>query len=319
MIAAFVPSAALAVGIAGLLALEAGAAAGANRWAHRALLPTSWLVTAACSIAGTVLAWSEPAGVRMLALVLPLFFGMKIVCHAASRRAGGPRLGFWRWASFTFGWPGMDPARFARAHPKGPAGWRRLAAFGALWSACGVGLLFGARLLWTAGQAVPATVAALVALSLMLHFGLFGLLAALWRRVGFDADRLFLAPLASTSLTEFWGRRWNVPFIEMVRLSVYAPLVGRFGASWASLAAFLISGLFHELAVSVPAQGGYGLPFAYFLLHAALLATERRRRAGGSSQRGWVNRTWTLAWVALPAPLLFHPWFVKAIVWPLLA
>jgi len=30
------------------------------------------------------------------------------------------------------------------------------------------------------------------------------------------------------------------------------------------------------------------------------------------------GRWWTLSWVLLPAPLVFHPWFVDAVVMPLL-
>jgi hypothetical protein len=44
-------------------------------------------------------------------------------------------------------------------------------------------------------------------LSLVLHFGVFNLLAGAWRLAGVDCRPLFLAPLESTSLAEFWGRR----------------------------------------------------------------------------------------------------------------
>jgi hypothetical protein len=33
-----------------------------------------------------------------------------------------------------------------------------------------------------------------------------------WRLAGVDRRPLFLAPLRSTSLAEFWGRRWNLAF-----------------------------------------------------------------------------------------------------------
>ncbi|HLY73959.1 MAG TPA: hypothetical protein VKU80_07550, partial [Planctomycetota bacterium] len=77
-----------------------------------------------------------------------------------------------------------------------------------------------------------------------------------------------------------------------------------------TLLTFVFSGLLHEGLLSVPVGGGYGLPSAYFLLHGLLLLAERRWGLGG--------RAWTLFWVLVPAPLLFHPWFVRSLIWPLL-
>ncbi|PHU12976.1 hypothetical protein BC332_19906 [Capsicum chinense] len=65
-------------------------------------------------------------------------------------------------------------------------------------------------------------------------------------------------PYFSTSLQDFWGRRWNLTVTNMLRLSVYNPVrwvvvvvVGKERARWAQrvamLATFLVSGLMHEL------------------------------------------------------------------------
>lgn len=46
------------------------------------------------------------------------------------------------------------------------------------------------------------------------------------------------------------------------------------------------------------------------LLHGALVAIERRmERPPGP--------IWTLFWLAVPLPLLFHPPFLRGVVWPL--
>ena len=81
---------------------------------------------------------------------------------------------------------------------------------------------------------------------------------------------------------------------------------------------FLVSGLIHELVISVPAGKGYGLPTAYFLIQAAALFTERsmlgRRWGLGRGVRG---RVFAWACVLLPAAILFHPAFAKEVIVPL--
>jgi alginate O-acetyltransferase complex protein AlgI len=171
-------------------------------------------------------------------------------------------------------------------------------------------MAFGAALLF-ARFGVPALDVARVflAFGFIFHMGLCDLLVGFWRRNGVPVARLFDNPAASRSLGEFWGRRWNLAFHEMASGLVYRPVAGRFGRAWGVAAAFGLSGLLHELAISLPAGAGWGLPTAYFLLHGALVLAERRWRIKG--------RLWTIFWVLAPLPLLFHPPFVRAIVRPL--
>src|SRR5262249_34593600 len=145
-----------------------------------------------------------------------------------------------------------------------------------------------------------------IALSLILHFGLFPIATAAWRAAGFDMDDVFRKPWRSKSLAEFWARRGDGGFSEMVAPPGGPPVGERLRPTAAIAASFLASGLLHELAISVPAGGGYGLPTLYFALQGALV------RAG---VRG---RVATLLAVALPLPLLFHAPFVRAIIIPLL-
>jgi alginate O-acetyltransferase complex protein AlgI len=32
---------------------------------------------------------------------------------------------------------------------------------------------------------------------------------------------------------------------------------------------------------------------------------------------GWLAHVWTIGWLLVPLPMLFHPYFIKGIVWPL--
>ena len=156
----------------------------------------------------------------------------------------------------------------------------------------GLALVALARLAWVGtGSRLLATALLLPGLSLMVHFGVFNLLAGAWRRAGVDCRRCSARPLRSTSLGEFWGRRWNLAFSEMTALAIYQPLVRRVGRRPALAASFLGSGLLHELAISVPVRAGYGLPLAYFALHGGLMhgrgaagagrPADRPRRLGG--------------------------------------
>ena len=239
--------------------------------------------------------------VRMFVCVGATFVLMKI----AVARASGTSLAPAQWLAFA-AWPGMRPAIFARlGHPPSA---RALEILGG-----GVRNLIAGLLLLAISRelrAVPivATLLAFPALSLILHFGLFDIAAAFWRWRGVPAEKLFRAPLASRTLAEFWSRRWNLAFSEMISLTVDRPLRPRLGRDGARLAAFLASGILHEIAISLPVHAGYGLPTLYFALQGLFVATEKRP-----------SRVRTIACLVLPLPLLFHPPFVRGVIWPLIA
>ena len=241
--------------------------------------------------------------VRMLALVLATFLGMKVVVYRAARADGAPRLPPARWACYLV-WFGMNPRAFARrsAHPRD--GVRRLAGRGLRNALLGAAAIFAARSLATTW----ATPLLMVGLSLVVHFGLFTLLAALLRARGFAVPLLFDAPWRARSAAEFWAVRWNRGFAEMTAIAVQRPLARRMGRDRALLVSFLVSGLLHEVAISAPVDAGYGLPTAYFVLQGLV----QRRQADRPS------RLSTLVAIALPLPLVFHPWFVAGVVVPLL-
>lgn len=159
----------------------------------------------------------------------------------------------------------------------------------------------------------------LLGLIFLLHFGSFQLVALGWRSLGVDAEPIMHAPGLSRCLSEFWGKRWNLGFRQLSYDFVFQPLHRRVGVTPATLAVFVLSGLIHELAISVPARGGYGLPTVYFSLQGAGVLLERStfgRIAG--LQHGWRGWTFMLAMTAGPAFWLFHPPFVMRVVVPFL-
>jgi hypothetical protein len=295
------------------------------RWYTRLL---AWLVTVGATAGVERLCRDEPAGVRMLAIIGALLYGMKAIVSVEARAEGMPVLSAWRWLGFAALWPGMRAAPFASAGCGCQSGAWAFVIWGCLLGIIGMTLALLAWLVWHHGRpplsddvaCVLATVVLLPGLSLILHFGIFNVLGGIWRLAGVDVRPLFRAPLTARSLENFWSRRWNLAFSEMTTLGIYRPLSASLGRKAATVVAFLASGLLHELAISMPVLAGFGLPTLYFLLHGALVFGERGlERAGRAiSGWGWWAHVWVLGWLALPLPILFHLPFLRGAVWPLI-
>jgi predicted DCC family thiol-disulfide oxidoreductase YuxK len=220
---------------------------------------------------------------------------------------------------YLFAWPGMDAKAFLeRPYGEKAAGWE--------WIAAALKTTVGAALIWIGARAalpaypVLAGWLGMIGLILTLHFGTFHLLSLAWRRAGVDARPVMRSPLESTSLADFWGRRWNTAFHELATRFTFRPLRVRVGNSIAALIVFLLSGVIHELVISLPAGGGYGLPTGYFIVQGLGIAGERSRRGRRLGLgRGWRGRLFTVLVAAGPAYWLFPPVFVHHVVLPMLA
>jgi hypothetical protein len=275
----------------------------------------AWLMLIVTVFAAERLTAVEPGGLRMLAICAALLFGFKAVVGTAHLAAGGTALPAARWFGFVLTWPGMNPATFAGPRASAPGG-PGLIRRGLLEAALGAALIALARFVWVAtGDRAFATPPFLVGLSLVVHFGLFGISAGLWRLRGVPCESPFQAPLAAESLSTFWARRWNRPFSELVRLTIYRPVASFLGPAAGVSAGFFLSGILHELALSVPARAGYGRPLAYSVLQGAFVLIEKRSTTGGSLR--WRRLTVILA-LTLPLPLLLIPQFLRSAIWPII-
>jgi hypothetical protein len=154
---------------------------------------------------------------------------------------------------------------------------------------------------------------------LFLHFGTFHLLSLAWRKAGVEAAPQMRSPHRAVSPSAFWGQRWNRAFHLLVVRHVFRPLGRRIGALPALWVGFLVSGLIHDLVISVPARAGYGLPTLYFLLQALGVTVERmpvaQKLGLGRGGRGWA---FAMLCVVAPAGLLFHEAFVGRVMLPFL-
>jgi hypothetical protein len=144
-----------------------------------------------------------------------------------------------------------------------------------------------------------------------IHHVVVSVAALLGRSVRGMQDR----PLSSASLSEFWGKRWNRLVQSHLKEGVFQPILRAGHPRLAMLATFTASGAFHLLEL---ADGG---PFpvqlfmaaqimAFFLLHGALVAMERRLGWHRAPTRPWplcLARTRSLIVFALLSPLMLDP------------
>ena len=221
----------------------------------------------------------------------------------------------WRSIAYLLAWPGMDAETFldsSRVAEK-PISTEWLWAF--------VKTIVGTLLLWTLARRLTSPLAqgwiGLLGLVMLLHFGSFHLLALFWQSCGVVAQPIMAKPILSKTLSEFWGKRWNLGFRQLAHDLIFRPLHKWIGVGAASMLVFLVSGLIHDLVISLPARGGYGLPTAYFLLQGFGVSVERSnfgRRLG--LQKGFSGWLFLLAFTAGPAFWLFHPAFVLRVIIP---
>ncbi|MBI84134.1 MAG: hypothetical protein CMJ81_13115 [Planctomycetaceae bacterium] len=252
----------------------------------------------------------------MWALAVSLYAGCKWLTW---RRTPVPQTPLWKHVGYLLFWPGLDAESFLkpcsrdqrRAFPSGD------------WVWASTKLLLGLAILFMGARQVPAEFSYLagwvgmIGIVTTLHFGVFHLIACAWRSAGVDAQPLMNRPLASVSVSEFWGRRWNTAFRDLTNRFLFRPLIARWGASGSLVAGFAFSGLIHDLVISVPSRNGYGGPTLFFILQSlAILATRSRigRRVGlRKGIRGWMFTAFTLL---LPVGWLFHRSFIHEIVLP---
>lgn len=251
----------------------------------------------------------------MWMLSFAIYFGLKWVTWWRARTNIAHPV--WRSAAYLLAWPGMDADTFLNPRQTVPA--PSLAKW--LWAFFET--ILGAFLLWVVARCVPKRDPlvqgwiGMVGLIFTLHFGLFQLVALAWQRLGVAAEPIMKAPLRATSLAEFWGKRWNLGFRQLAHELIFRPTHRTLGAGLAGFLVFVVSGLIHDLVISVPSRGGYGFPTLYFVIQGMGVAVERSRVGRGlgltEGVRGW---SFMIACLSAPVYWLFHPWFVMRVVIP---
>jgi hypothetical protein len=271
-----------------------------------------WLALAVLPAMAASLGGKLPPWIFMWAMAVAIFAGFKwqtwrgaFVCRRET--------GVFRSLAFLFLWPGMDADRFLSR--------RQAVALptGKLWLFALAKTVFGGVLLWglarLAGNGFAAGWIGMVGLIFFLHFGVFHLLSLFWQWRGIDAPPIMSWPVLANSLGDFWGKRWNAGFRDLAFGLWFVRLSKRLPPRVAALMIFLMSGLLHELVITLPAGAGYGLPTCYFLVQGMGILGERSR-FGRGLRRTWVGRVFAITVVTLPIFALFPEPFVLRVMVP---
>ncbi|KAJ8440168.1 hypothetical protein Cgig2_003493 [Carnegiea gigantea] len=142
--------------------------------------------------------------------------------------------------------------------------------------------------------------------------------------LGLQLEPQFNKPLLSTSLQDFWGRRWNLMVNSIIRPTVFQPIrdltlrpLGPLLATYlAVMAAFVVSAIMHELMLFYL---GRVMPTFevtwFFLLHGVCVCLEVTVKVYvGKRWRvpWWISCPATLGWVVATACWLFLPPMLRA-------
>ncbi len=244
---------------------------------------------------------NETGFLRMILLCNVLLAGMKWVVYREWTLDTGKKLSWCRWWMFSALWFGMEPSCFVGKCRE--VEWRSHAVVGAL---CVLGGILGVWLccVWQ----VENIVILFVAISMGFHFGMLRLLTAFWRMLGFPVRTLFRNPLVMKGFRDFWGMRWNLAYSQMMARAVKKPLTPIVGEKWSVFAVFVASGLLHELAITVPVQGGYGWPTLFFVINGIITVFEK--------EKSWRMGLCCGILLVMGLPYLFGEKFVEEIIIP---
>ncbi len=257
-----------------------------------------WLVLVAV-VTGAHLALTDADAIlRMVGICSVLLGGMKGLVYA--EWAGEQRLTIVRYGIFSLFWFGMDPASFRNR--RDGLSWKVDVKVGLMLMLAGV---LGSWLVWF--MEWRQIFVMFLPMSLGFHFGALRVLKGCMRMAGFPVRTLFPNVLETTGIGDFWSRRWNVGYSQMMQRLVGRPVEAIAGSNAGVMAIFLASGLLHELAITLPVRSGFGLPTLYFLLHGILTILEKKWRSP-------LGKIPTLIIVVLPLGLLFPPAFQQEVI-----
>ncbi len=282
-----------------LCAVQVALVLGAVQWMDRA--PWRQVASWVTLLAALLLPFYLPAGPLPRALMgaLALLAVVKVLRVRQHPSRWSPRLRLWH---------ALAPFDVERTHRVPPALDRALLAWTVIHAVIALGALV-ALSTFPRTLSFPLQLLRLLLGGAVVYAGMEALTEALrllHRLAGIDVPALQDRPLLSTSIREFWGRRWNRPVSGWLAEFVFAPVTARSGTTEGLVATFVASGILHAW-VFVAAVGWIAAMLAglFFLFQGVFVLMESLvgiRRASLPLQR-----LWTLGLLALTSPLFVDP------------
>ena len=115
----------------------------------------------------------------------------------------------------------------------------------------------------------------------------------------------FNEPYLSSSLADFWGRRWNLCVSSMLRSTIYDPVKKHFGPFPGVMATFFVSGVAHVQILYYTTGAISGEWLLFFLVHGVLVCVESLLPRSPLPQ--WGNVLIAIATMLITAEWLFYP------------
>ncbi|RYD19641.1 MAG: hypothetical protein EOP88_18220, partial [Verrucomicrobiaceae bacterium] len=167
-----------------------------------------WIFLAALVAGAHLLLADQDAIVRMVGICCVLLGGMKGLVYAEWAR--DDRLPFWNYCVFAFLWFGMGPGSFKSR--RAGLEWKDDVRTGLLLMVAGT---LGAWLVWA--MEWRQILVMFVPMSIGFHFGALRVLKGGVRAAGFPVKTLFPNVLEARGIGDFWSRRWNVGYSQMMQ------------------------------------------------------------------------------------------------------
>jgi hypothetical protein len=132
------------------------------------------------------------------------------------------------------------------------------------------------------------------------------LVRALYLLVGVAVPPIQRTPIASRSLQEFWGQRWNRVVGRWLRENFFLPLARRRRPMIGLLLAFFVSGFLHGYLTVAAVGATMALPMtAFFIVQGALVLLERGLRV--DAWPAAAARLWFVTAMLVSVPLFVEP------------
>jgi Membrane bound O-acyl transferase family len=161
------------------------------------------------------------------------------------------------------------------------------------------------------GLAGPTRLLTRTVLGAALIYGLSEVAGELVRLLhliaGIEVQPLHRTPIAARSITEFWGRRWNLLVNQWLNEIVFRPLARLKHPAIGLVAAFGASAAIHGWMYAPIGVQAVMMIMAFFLVQAAIVLVESRLNV-----RAWPRpaaHAWTMGGILIPLPLLTEPAF----------